>query len=280
MLAYSYFATGRFREVQELADALHRSASRGDVQSFCWSAIFKGFGYLVSDQPQLALEAGMSGLAVVDGLPGRAEAINLNALVAVASLRLGKTSEASSYATAALELGRKVGLVVFLDIIPYSYLSQAFLALADLEQGRASAVALSRARTALRQLARCAQVFPIARPRLELSRGMFHARGGRLRRAKACWSKCARVARSLEMPFEAGYADLLLGLGTTSTTERLTALEQAARTLRSLGADFDERAVLALRAGEAAPPGSIVALLEPRHSAGRVPVKQLGPPQP
>lgn len=280
MLAYSYFAVGRFHEVQELADALHQSASRGDVQSFCWSAIFKGFGYLVFDQPQLALEAATSGLAVVDSLPGRSEAINLNAIAAVASLRLGKTPEASSHASAALELGRKVGLVVFLDIIPYSYLSQTFLALADLEQGRASTMALSRARTALRQLERCAQVFPIARPRLELGRGIFHARSGRSRRAKACWSKCARIARSLEMPFEATYADLLLGLGTGSNAERLTALDQAARTLHKLGATFDERAALVLRSGEAAPHGSIVALLEPPHSTGREPAKQLGPHNP
>jgi tetratricopeptide (TPR) repeat protein len=141
MLAYTHFAVGRFREAQELADALHQSASRGDVQSFCWSAVFKGYGYLVLDQPHLAFEAAMSGLVNVDALPGRSEAINLNTIAAFASLRLGNANEASAHASAALELGRKVGLVVFLDIVPYSYLSQTFLTLADPEQGWASPVA-------------------------------------------------------------------------------------------------------------------------------------------
>jgi hypothetical protein len=268
---------GRFREAQELADALHQSASRGDVQSLCWSAIFKGYGYLVLDQPHLALEAAASGLVIVDALPGRSEAINLNTIAAFASLRLGKAPEASAHAGTALELGRKVGLVVFLDIVPYSYLSQTFLALADPEQGSVSPDALSRARTALRQLERCARVFPIARPRLALWKGIFHARNGRTRRAKACWSKCGRIARSLEMPFEAAYSDLLLGLGAASSGERAIALDQAARTMHSLGAYFDEQAALALSAGDEAPRGSIGALVKSLNSSALERARTHGP---
>jgi hypothetical protein len=268
MLAYAHFSAGRLRETQELADALHQSASRGDVQSFCWSVIFKGYGYLVGDQPSLALEAALSGLASVDALPGRSEAIALNTIAAFASLRLNDPNAATAHASAALELGRKVRLLVFLDIVPCAYLAQTFLTLADPEQGWTSPGALSQARATLRLLESCARVFPIARPRLALWQGILHARDGRARRANRCWVKCGRLARSLEMPFEAAYADLLPGLRSASSAERATALDQAARALSVLGAAFDERAVLALSSGNVAPKGSICALVKPPNASG------------
>lgn len=263
LLAYTHFAVGRFREAQELADALHQSSSRGDVQSFCWSAVFQGYGYLVLDRPHLAFEAATSGLVVVAGLPGRSEAINLNTIAAFASLRLGNLQDALAHASTALELGRKVGLMVFLDIVPYSYLAQTFLTLGGPGVLGGLPTVSAQARAALHQLELCARVFPIARPRLALWKGIFHWRSARARRANACWMKAGRLARSLEMPFEAAYADLLLGLNAPSRGEKEAAIYKAAHAMRGLGASFDEQAVLALSAAKELPLGSISALVKP-----------------
>jgi hypothetical protein len=79
------------------------------------------------------------------------------------------------------------------------------------------------------------------------------------------------------MPFEAAYADLLLGLGAASSGERVTALDQAAHAMHRLGASFDEQAVLALSSGNEAPRGSICALVKPLASGGLEHARTPGP---
>lgn len=237
ILAYIRFAQGRYGECRELYAGLHRSASRGDAQSRCWSIVFKTHTDLVGDRLESAVANATEGLELARHLPGRSEAINLHASLAVGLLRLGDWAGAERHACAALDLGCSSELMVFLDIVAYANLAEVSLGLAS----RPSALARRLEVDAFRQLARCGRLFPLAVPKAELWKGVRQWQGGRRGRARAAWRRAAQTAAALRMPYERAHADLLLELHGEGRASRVEALGKAQAVFRNLGAAFDER---------------------------------------
>jgi tetratricopeptide (TPR) repeat protein len=238
ILAYMRFAQGRYDECRDLYAGLHRSASRGDAQSLCWSIVFRSHTDLAGDRPEAAVANATEGLELVKQLPGRSEAINLHSTAALGHLRLGAWDRALEHARAALDLGCASALIVFMDIVAYSNLAEVVHAL-SIRPGAAPAGRLKRLEAdAFRQLGLCRFLFPIAVARAELWKGVRHWRDGRTVRARAAWQRAAAGARDLRAPHEEAQAELFLALYPARGVRRPCedALEKAASVFRGLGA--------------------------------------------
>ncbi len=261
LLAYMRFAQGRFGECRELYGGLRLSASRGDPQSLCWSSIFRAHTDLVHDRAQSAITNATEGLDLVKLLPGRMEAVNLHAALALGFWRVGESSRAASHMRTALALARSGKLILFLEFVPCSYLVEVAHGLAVGAAPGAVGEARRLAVDALRQLDRCARLFPIAVPRAAIWKGMAHWRAARPSRARTAWKRAFVAARALGMPHEHAYAELLLDLYGGKPIERDDALAKGQAAFRKLGASFDERRMSDARRTAAAEPPALSVLL-------------------
>jgi serine/threonine protein kinase/tetratricopeptide (TPR) repeat protein len=245
LLAFCRFAQGRYAECRELYKGLTRLGSRGDTQALCWSMVFRSHTDLVGDRADMAVATAMEGLEVVRALPGRSEAINLHAILALALARMEDWAPAEHHARVALELGCSSDLITFMEIVAYALLAEVSYGL-RLKNMDSSATARLEAQ-AFRQLGRCARVFPIAVPRFELWNGNRLWRAGRKARARRAWERAASAAWELRTPHEAALVKCLLGVYAVEPRAPDHALVDAQALFGTLGAAFDERMIEAAR---------------------------------
>lgn len=261
-LAFIRYVQGSFVESRKIYERLHSlAASRGDTQALCWSFTGLAYAELIQGSNLSAADNARAGLCLAGHLPGRSEAINLHAVLALASLRLGDATRAEQAALTALELGRNASLVNFLDVLPWSLLAEVFHLL-TLEAPRPGLLRASR--LALRSLRRCARFIRFARPRAYLWDALARWQRQRWRSGTAALEKGLREAQALAMPYEQAYIELLLGTRPELASEsRQVALRHAAERFAALGADFDARAIRSALASQAPPEGGVGAEREP-----------------
>jgi hypothetical protein len=261
LLAYTRFVQGKFDESRKLYERLHSSAaSRGDTQSLCWSFTGLAYAELIQGASSAAIDNARAGLALAGSLPGRSEAINLHSVLAVALLRTGNHALAEHHASTALELGRGVSLVNFLDVLPWACLAEVFHLLALQFPGRN---ARRGAAEATRRLQRCARFIRIARPRAYLWSALGHWELGRWERGRsergrwrwgvAALEKGLRQARALAMPYDEAYLELVLGLRLGAAfDQQQEVLRHASARFAALGAGYDALATRTALGGSAA----------------------------
>jgi len=97
-----------------------------------------------------------------------------------------------------------------------------------------------KARQACQALRRYARVFPVARPRAWLRRGMYEWLAGKPDRAHQAWQKALAGARKLDMPYDQGLAHYAIGQHLKADDPaRAQRLNRAADIFAGLGAAYD-----------------------------------------
>lgn len=128
-------------------------------------------------------------------------------------LHRGDSDAALAEAAKAMEIMARMPPVYVAAIEGYASVAEVYLTVweATRREGRAAAGARREARRACRILGRVARVFPIAKPRALLLRGLADALAGCRGRAQAAWRAGLRHAERLSMPFEQGLAHYEIG---------------------------------------------------------------------
>jgi len=97
-----------------------------------------------------------------------------------------------------------------------------------------------KTRQACQALRRYARVFPVARPRAWLRRGMYEWLAGKPDRAHQAWQKALAGARKLDMPYDQGLAHYAIGQHLKADDPaRAQRLNRAADIFAGLGAAYD-----------------------------------------
>jgi serine/threonine protein kinase/tetratricopeptide (TPR) repeat protein len=197
ILAYNHGLRGDPEHAIAEADAVARSAMRGDPQTRCWSL-------LVQAQAKLALggaDDACRALATAEELArslGRDEQVWVGGLLAAAELERGEAERAERAAERTLEaIGNGLPMV--------SASGEAYAAVADVwvelcrRDKEARGDRLRRATLACRALDRVARAFPFMEPRALLCRGDLARLLGRERHARSAWTRSIIAARRCQL---------------------------------------------------------------------------------
>lgn len=247
------------RRVQMGADVLYVSARRqGDFQAEAW-------GLLDQLESLLAIGDGARTAPLLDALRpfldrdiGLSEQIWGNGLLALGLLRAGDETGARAAAARAAAASARTAPVAVYTYEGYAGAAEVFLALRERGCGasRAERAAVERgARAACAALERYARVFPIARPRALVCRGLLAHGDGHPARAMRAWDRAVDAARRLGMPYEEGRARFERGRHRPAAEEGLHDLRQAAVLFERLGAAWDLAHTRRLLSGAAGPGG-------------------------
>ncbi len=192
ILAYNHALRGAFNDAIGEAEAVERSASRGDNQTRCWSLLVHAQAKLGLGQAADACEELLAAARIAQTL-GRDERVWAGGILAAAELARGDPVRAARAADETLlTIGKELPVV--------SASGEAYAAIADvcLELCRRGAGSGERLRTALeacRALERVARAFPLLEPRALLCRGDALRLLGRERRARSTFARCIQAAR-------------------------------------------------------------------------------------
>jgi len=228
------------------ADVLLTSARRqGDLQAEAW-------GYLDQIESLLALGDMARATPLLDAvLPfldkdiGRSDQVWGHGLTAIGYLRRGRPADAWAHAVKANAVSRVQAPVAVYTFEGYAGAAEALLEMLERPDPSVPAAPALLAQTtaeAVRALASYARVFPIARPRAHLCRGILDAVGGRGKEAVATLRKGLAIAVKLGMPYEE--AKLLCELAKRlppGRPERAGLLDRAIERFERLGTAHDLR---------------------------------------
>jgi serine/threonine protein kinase/tetratricopeptide (TPR) repeat protein len=193
ILAYNHGLRGDLEHALSEAEAVGRSAMRGDPQTRCWS-------FLVYAQAKLALgEAddacrALSSAGELSSNLGRDEQVWVGGLLAAAELGRGNAERAERTAEQTLDaIGDGLPMV--------SASGEAYAAVADVcvelcrRDKDTQGDRLRQALRACRALERVARAFPLLEPRALLCRGDISQLLGRERHARSAWERSIVAAR-------------------------------------------------------------------------------------
>jgi tetratricopeptide (TPR) repeat protein len=217
------------------ADVLYTSARRqGDLQAEAWGLLDQIESLLPLGEIERAAPLLEKLAPFLEADIGRSEQVWGHGLTAAALLERGRHDDAYAAARRANAASAGLAPVAVYTFEGYAGAAEVLLALAG--EAGAPAGAREHARAACAALDRYARVFPIARPRALLCRGLLHDLTGHRGRARADLRRSLAAARALGMPFEEARAHAALGRAATSAGERRRHLDAAALLFGRLGA--------------------------------------------
>jgi tetratricopeptide (TPR) repeat protein len=197
ILAYNHGLRGAFERALSEADAVGRSALRGDPQTRCWSLLVHAQAKLALGNADDACEALSSAQELAEAL-GRDEQVWVGGLLAAAELERGEPERAQRAAERTLDaIGDGLPLV--------SASGEAYAAVADVcvelcrRDKDSRGERLRQATLACRALERVARTFPFMEPRALLCRGDLSRLLGRERHARSAWTRSIVAARRCQL---------------------------------------------------------------------------------
>lgn len=207
MIMVEYYQ-GEFARQLELCEQLQALADRrGDAQVQAWARIERSMNCLVlgpaDPAPALLEEA----IALVANNLGRAEAIMVHGLLALAYLRTAARSRALETAAHVAQLAANARPTTYFSLHGYASVAETYLTL--WEQAGASFEtydpALRRAAArACRDLQQYARVFTVGRPYAALYSGLHCSLSGLAAQAHSTWQAGLAEAKQLGMPYLQG----------------------------------------------------------------------------
>jgi hypothetical protein len=235
VLAFNRLLTGAVDEALSAADAVHRSAGRGDTQTQCWSLLERAQAKLALGFLDDALGDARAAERLSAQL-GRDERIWAHGIVALAAYRRGNlvsAREAADRARAAIAGGPPI---MSACVDSYGAVAEIFLGLWEGSSDASTRRSLrTAARASCRALASFARIFSFARPRAALRRGDLLWLEGRPEKARAAWEAARTGARALAMAADEGLALLRLADRVAPAGERASLRAEAIALLRKGG---------------------------------------------
>jgi tetratricopeptide (TPR) repeat protein len=248
--AIAKYLQGDFRKGLELADTVYLSSCRRNAPFFQVTALTAKAGLLLSlgqlKQAMTCLQSARSTLAKHMDIVDVAIESDIHGMLLSIYLQQKEYQKASSAAQHLENLLSKSPMVQFDCLCKYASLVEARLTLWEIG-GQTPDIA-KLAHKACKNLERCAQIFPIGRPRAWLSRGRYLWLSGKRTKAHQFWRKSLAAAVQLAMPYEQGLAHYEIGRHLDAdVAESRAHLQQAIDIFSRLGAEpARERAQAAL----------------------------------
>jgi tetratricopeptide (TPR) repeat protein len=197
ILAYNHGLRGAFDRAIQEAEAVGRSAMRGDPQTRCWSLLVHAQAKLGLGSADDACQA-LSTAEELAATLGRDEQVWVGGLLAAAELERGDSERAERTAGRTLEaIGNGLPMV--------SASGEAYAAVADVcvelcrRDKDARTARIRQATLACRALERVARAFPFMEPRALLCRGDLAQLLGRERHARSAWTQSIVAARRCQL---------------------------------------------------------------------------------
>jgi serine/threonine protein kinase len=235
VLAFNQLIAGDIDASLASADAVLRSAARGDNQTQCWSLL---------ERAQARLALGFLDEALADARAaerlclqlGRDERIWAHGTLALVAYRRGNLAsarEAGDRARAAIAGGPPI-MSACLDA--YAGVAEVFLSLWESAPDAATRKTFRKAaRSSCRALRAFARTFSFARPRADLRRGDLLWLEGRRDQARAAWQSARAGASALSMFADEGLAVLRLAERCAPATEKDALVTEAVALLTRAG---------------------------------------------
>jgi tetratricopeptide (TPR) repeat protein len=226
VLAFNQLLTGAVDEALAAADAVHRSAARGDVQTQCWSLLERAQAKLALGFLDEALADARAAERLAEPL-GRDERIWAHGTVALAAYRRGNFTSAREAAERARQAIAAGPPIMSACVEAYAATAEVFLGLWESAPDPSTRRTLrASARSACSALVAFARVFAFARPRAELRRGDLLWLEGSPQKARAAWESARAAARALSMSADEGLAVLRLADRVAPEPERAALREE------------------------------------------------------
>jgi len=211
ILAYNHGLRGAFERALAEAEAVERSASRGDPQTRCWSLVVHAQANLALGNASEACEALTAAGALAHGL-GRDERIWVGGILALAELERGSSELAEKVATSTLATIGNGLPMVSASGEAYAAVTDVWVELCRRDRSRGSE-RVRQAEKACRALERVARAFPFMEPRALLCRGDIAQLRGREGSARAAWTRAIGAARRCQLERVAAQAEARLTRG-------------------------------------------------------------------
>ncbi|MCG7216727.1 AAA family ATPase [Paenibacillus mucilaginosus] len=195
-----------FEGSMKLAGMIYDSGQRsGNAQAKSWGLLARAESLLYLERTEEALLLLQEAEALIPVNIGRTEEIRVYCLLAFASMKAGKRTEARHYARQGLGFIRSSAPTTYYSFDSYALLVEVFLELRGTGREEAVKTELQHSLKALQSFAR---IFPIAKPRLSLYRGTSAWLEGKTGKARQAWKMGWTQARQAGMPYEEGRAYL------------------------------------------------------------------------